>query len=101
MIFGCSRVSRSSTRSLSWPMLFDSRLTITIAAGRDGQSDHFGRRRGMPKEVDDADQRLAQLDARNDQIDHAVIAQVFGALETLRQLLADRLLDHSRAGKSD
>ena len=34
-------------------------------------------------------------------VDHAVIPQVFGALESVRQFLADGLLDHAGAGKAD
>ncbi len=34
-------------------------------------------------------------------IDHAVLQEIFGALEPLGQLLADRLLDDPRAGEAD
>ena len=34
-------------------------------------------------------------------VDHAVFAQILGTLEYLRQLLADGLLDHARAGEAD
>src|SRR5581483_6016041 len=34
-------------------------------------------------------------------VDHAVLGEVFGALETFRQFLADGLLDDARAGKAD
>ena len=34
-------------------------------------------------------------------VHHAVLAQVLRALEAVRQLLADGLLDHARAGKAD
>ena len=34
-------------------------------------------------------------------VDHAVIPEIFRPLETRRQLLADGLLDHARAGKAD
>jgi hypothetical protein len=36
-----------------------------------------------------------------DHIDHATRQQVLRLLETLRQLLADGLLDDARAGKAD
>ena len=39
--------------------------------------------------------------AVHDHVNHAVIAQIFGALETFRQFLADGLLDHARAGETD
>ena len=34
-------------------------------------------------------------------VDHAVLVQVFGALESIGQLFADRVLDHPLAGKAD
>jgi hypothetical protein len=34
-------------------------------------------------------------------VDHAVVAQVFGLLETVRQFFADGLLDDARAGEAD
>ncbi|MPL60817.1 hypothetical protein SDC9_06379 [bioreactor metagenome] len=49
----------------------------------------------------DRDQLLAQFLAVGDAVEHAVVEQVFGALEALGQLLADRLFDHARAGKAD
>ena len=39
--------------------------------------------------------------AMHDHIDHAVVFQIFGALETIRQFFADGLFDHARAGKAD
>ena len=45
--------------------------------------------------------RRAELVAVHDHVDHAVLEQIFGALEALRQLLADRLLDDARAGEAD
>ncbi len=46
-------------------------------------------------------ERRFQLMAMHDHVDHAVGEQIFGALEAIRQLLADGLLDHARAGKAD
>ena len=46
-------------------------------------------------------QRRAQLVAMHHHVDHAVVVQIFGALETFRQFLADGLLDHARAGEAD
>ena len=46
-------------------------------------------------------QRLAQLVAVHDHVDHAVRQQVLGLLEALGQLLADGLLDDARAGEAD
>ena len=37
----------------------------------------------------------------HDGVDHAVLQQVLGALEALRQLLADGVLDDARAGEAD
>ena len=44
---------------------------------------------------------LFQLFARHDHVDHAVLQQIFRALEALGQLLADGLLDDARAGEAD
>ena len=51
--------------------------------------------------ADDARQRLGELVAMHDHVDHAVGEEVLRALEALRQLLADRLLDDARSGKAD
>ena len=37
----------------------------------------------------------------HDHVHHAVLGEIFGALEAFRQFLADGLLDHARAGKAD
>ena len=37
----------------------------------------------------------------HDHVDHAVLEQIFGALESVGQALADGLLDHARAGEAD
>ena len=37
----------------------------------------------------------------HDHVDHAMIEQIFGFLEAVRQFFADRLLDDARAGKAD
>ncbi len=34
-------------------------------------------------------------------VDHAMVFQIFGALKSFRQFLANRLFDHARAGKAD
>src|SRR5262249_10673565 len=95
MILGCSLVSRSRTRSLpcvvsadagsaNWDSV-DTGWGMRVAAGGDREADHLGGRRRMTEEVDQADQRVAQLGARHHHVDHAVVAQIFGALEALRQ----------------
>ena len=43
----------------------------------------------------------AQLAAVDDHVDGALVEQELGALEAFRQLLADGLLDHARACKTD
>ena len=45
--------------------------------------------------------RVAQLVAMHHHVDHAVLEQIFGALEAVRELLADGLLDYPRSGKAD
>src|SRR6516165_7403735 len=105
MILGCSLVSSSRTRSLPRPFSVDEDAgevgsvaagsvntcwDIRVTAGGDWEADHLGRRRRMAEQVDEADQRVAQLAPRHHHVDHAVLAQIFGALEALRQLLADR-----------
>ena len=37
----------------------------------------------------------------HDGVDHAVLQQILGALEAGGQHLADRVLDHARAGEAD
>ena len=59
------------------------------------QRRRFGQQAAQPR------QRRAHLVAMHHHVDHAVVAQIFGALETLGQFLADGLLDHARAGKAD
>ena len=45
--------------------------------------------------------RRAQLVPVHHHVDHAVLDQIFGALEAFRQFLADGLLDDARAGEAD
>src|SRR5262249_36396653 len=52
-------------------------------------------------ESQNVDQEVAQFAAVHDSVEHAVIEQEFRALKPLGQLLADRLLDHARAGEAD
>src|SRR5579885_1599659 len=80
MILGCSLVSRSRTRSLVAAGLLDSLAGMRVAEG-DRKADHLGRRRRMPEQVDDPDQRVAELAARDHEVDHAMVAQILGALE--------------------
>ena len=45
-----------------------------------------------------AGQGCLEFSAINDRVNEAVVAQVFGGLEALRQLFAECLLDHPAAG---
>src|SRR5262245_2334878 len=46
-------------------------------------------------------ERRAQFMPMHHHVDHAMLCEILGALETLRQFLADGLLDHAWAGKTD
>ena len=83
------------------------RLGLTVSAGSARRRRRAAPRQGHDlgggirrQQVEHADQRVAQLLAVDDHVDHAVLQQVFGALEALRQLLADRVLDHARRRRS-
>ena len=42
-----------------------------------------------------------RLVAMHHHVDHAVLVEIFGALEAIGKLLADGLLDHAGTGKAD
>ena len=44
---------------------------------------------------------IAQLTAIDDEVERALFHQELGALESFRQFLAHRLLDHAGTGKAD
>ena len=44
---------------------------------------------------------LAHFLPLDDQVDHAVVEEIFGPLKPFRKLLADGLLDHPGTGKAD
>ena len=46
-------------------------------------------------------QRAAQVLARLDEVEHAVVEQELGGLEAVGERLPDRLLDHLRPGEAD
>src|SRR5215510_15079214 len=52
-------------------------------------------------ERQNVDQEVAQFAAVHYGVEHAMFEQEFRALKPLGQLLADRLLDHARAGEAD
>jgi hypothetical protein len=53
------------------------------------------------KKAAQARQRRAQIMAVDHHVDHAVFLQEFGLLESVGQVLADRLLNHPRTGETD
>src|SRR5688500_2129057 len=56
----------------------------------------------QPQHVSQQPRQLhLQFTAVDDQIEHAVLEQEFGALKAVRQLLLDRLLDHAWPGETD
>ena len=61
----------------------------------------IGLTRRMHQKAAQARQGRAHLAARHDHVDHAVLFQIFGLLEAVRELLADGLLDDARPGEAD
>src|SRR5690606_34639253 len=53
------------------------------------------------QQADEGREALAQILPVDDGVDHPVLEQELAALEALRKLLADGLLDHAGAGKAD
>src|SRR5687767_5887777 len=104
MILGCSASSRLRIASLT---------AMRSPRGSIGRDWHFsqrndGKRRtflgfeGRPRQnADQPRQDLPELMAVDHRIHHAVLLQIFRPLESLRQFLADRLLDHPWSGKAD
>src|SRR3989475_4290320 len=60
-----------------------------------------GRDQRTREQVEQPREHGAQLGARPDRVDHAVLEQELGALEAARQLLADGLLDDAGPGEAD
>ncbi len=52
-------------------------------------------------EVQRSNERVAQLAAVDDHVDHSVFEKEFASLKSFRQLLTDSLFDHTRPGKTD
>src|SRR4249920_1022149 len=86
MRFGCKAASRAINSPSGWG----------LAAGRFTRGAQPARlpapRRSGPEPAQPR-QRRAHLVAMHDHVDHAVIEQIFRALESFRQFLADGLLD--------
>jgi hypothetical protein len=51
--------------------------------------------------ADQAREPVLQRVAVDDHVDHAMLEQIFGALEAFGKFLSDRLLDDALAGKAD
>src|SRR5919202_4569043 len=81
--FGCSPISRSR---MGWTRFMRSIGGLGRAVAR------LGRGRQLHQQPAEPRQRGFQLVAVHDHVDHAVLQQIFGALETFGQLLADGLL---------
>src|SRR3954470_2026522 len=104
-----SRSSRAAIRSrprLSLPG--DSLASLSSWAWTAGSSERarsatsrLGRLFARRQIIEQQSEAAAQLLAVDDHVDHAVLEQIFGALEAFRQLLADRVLDHPLAGEAD
>ena len=57
--------------------------------------------RAAHQQPQNAAQSFGQLVAVNDHIDHAMLQQILGALETFRQFFLDCILNDTRARKTD
>ncbi len=106
IFFGCSCISRVRTRSL----VVGARGSVIRRCPRRrlaGRHRRRGIQGGFACDAARAAARrmrpsvAAQFGARHDLIDHAVLEEIFGALEALGQRLADRFLDDPRAGEPD
>ena len=92
-------VDRRRARPLTRSRFGTSPEARALAPARESRLRRAGRRLGEePAQSGDGG---AQLVAMHDHVDHAVIAQIFGLLKAVRQLLADGLLDDARTGEAD
>ena len=91
---------RVATRRRGWPFTLGAGRRVDDGGGGDGRHRRAARL-ALHHQMDEPRQGLAQLVAMHDHVDHAVLGQIFGALESFRQFLADGLLDHARAGEAD
>src|SRR5689334_25296109 len=57
-------------------------------------------RRGLHEQANDPGHGVTQPVTMDDHVDHAVLEQIFGALETVGKLFADGLLDDAQAGEA-
>ena len=74
---------------------------VTMSGGTARIDSRLGRPLRAQQQIEQPGQRGAQLAALHHHVEHAVLQQIFGALEAFRQLLADRLLDDAGAGEAD
>ena len=103
MRLGCSANSRASMASSGAALAAPALTWPRLGAGRQpriGSRLRYARRRLRQQPAQSRDGR-AQVVAMHHHVDHAVVAQIFGLLEALRQLLADGLLDDARTGEAD
>ena len=88
-------LGRTPTRSVRSQESSASSSSLDAGVRRSGDGSRPSNQRSVRSSV------ALQILARHDQVDHAVLEQELRALEAGRQLLADRLLDHARAGEAD
>ncbi len=109
MRLGCSASRRASVASIG-ATAFSVRCEIVRRPRREPHAGVGRRRRQawtrrqrrrLGQQAAETGKRRAQIVAMHHHVDHAVLLQIFGALEAFRQLLADGLLDHARAGEAD
>src|SRR5262249_15570101 len=99
---GCSAASRATIESI-WVMGLDRLLPRARRSPARRHRQNLRRRPGpgLAQEPAQIGERGSQVAARYHHVDHAVIPEILGTLETVGQLLADGLLDHARSGKAD
>ena len=95
-----SRLKRNSTAG---PITAAARHVAAARAAMAGRRDAARARTvgGERRSAGTARDRRLHLAPIDDQIEHAVLEQELAALESLGQLLPDRLLDDARAGEAD
>src|SRR5436309_7300410 len=97
-LLACLRLCRRGEgRVAPWPRA--SRTSLPRARNRQCVGGRVWSRLGQqPAQIRDG---RPQMMAMDDHIDHAVLLEIFGALEAVGEFLADGLLDDARPGKAD